>query len=159
MTASFGYLPPGGAFALGSSTLQNGQPLPAAQWSAIRGVPSGRDRSPQLSWHGHPPGTRSFVVSMYDPQAYTGSGFWHWSVTDLPVTTTDLPEGAGELNSHLPGGAFQLRGDAGAPRFLGAAPPPGTGVHAYRITVTALDVEQSGVDAAASAALLGVTIA
>lgn len=160
VTASYDYLPPASAFQLCSTTVQDGQRLPVAQMSGIKGVPGGRDRSPQLSWNGHPPGTRSFVVSMYDPQAYTGSGFWHWVVADLPATTTSLAEGAGALGSHdLPTGVFQLGGDAGTPQFFGAAPPPGSGVHEYRITVTAIDVDRCGVDTTASAGLLGFTIA
>ena len=160
MTASYDYLPPAPAFHLQSTTVQHGQPLPVAQMSGIKGVAGGLDRSPQLSWNRHPPATKSFVVSMYDPQAYTGSGFWHWVLADIPATTTDLPEGAGALDSRqLPTGAFQLACDAGTPQYFGAAPPPGTGVHEYRITVTALDVRTSGVDATASAALLGFTIA
>lgn len=160
MTASYDYLPPASAFQLRSTTVHDGQPLPVAQMSGIKGVPGGRDRSPQLSWNGYPPGTKSFVVSMYDPQAYTGSGFWHWVLADIPAATTDIPEGAGAVRSrHLPAGAFQLGCDAGTPQFFGAAPPPRSGVHEYRITVTALDVERCGVDATASAALLGFTIA
>lgn len=97
---------------------------------------------------------------MYDPQAYTGSGFWHWVLADLPTTTTELAEGAGDLDSPgLPPGAFQLGCDAGTPRFLGAARPPASGVHEYRLTVTALDVPRCGVDATASAALLAFTFA
>ncbi len=160
MTASYDYLPPVPSFQLRSTTVQDGRPLPVAQMSGIKGVPGGHDRSPQLSWSGYPPETKSFVVSMYDPQAYTGSGFWHWVLADIPATTTDLPEGAGAVDSpNLPAGAFQLGGDAGTPQFFGAAPPPGSGVHEYRITVTPLDVARCGVDATASAALLGFTIA
>jgi len=160
VTASYDYLPPASALQLRSTTVRDGHPLPVAQMSAMKGVPGGRDRSPQLSWTGHPPATMSFVVSMYDPQAYTGSGFWHWVLADIPATTTDLPEGAGAVGSpQLPTGAFQLDCDAGMPQFFGAAPPPGSGVHEYRITVTALDVDSCGVDATASAALLGFTIA
>ena len=160
MTFSYDYLPPASAFQLRSVTVRDGQPLPIAQMSGVKGVPGGQDRSPQLSWIGYPPETKSFVVSMYDPQAYTGSGFWHWVLADIPATTTHLPEDAGTVGSdQLPAGAFQLGGDAGTPQFLGAAPPPASGVHEYRITVTALDVDRCGVDDAASAALLGFTIA
>ncbi|HEV3362165.1 MAG TPA: YbhB/YbcL family Raf kinase inhibitor-like protein [Pseudonocardiaceae bacterium] len=153
------FLPKVPSFRLTSQTVRNGRPLPIAQLSGILGVPGGKDISPQLSWSGFPAATKSFVVSMYDPQAPTGSGFWHWIVGDIPVATTSLPAGAGVPGSpSLPSPAFQLNGDAGAPRYIGGAPPKGSGVHDYYITVTALDVPATGVPATASGALLGFTI-
>ena len=153
------YLPKVPSFKVTSKTVRKGHPLPTAQLSGIFGVPGGKDVSPQLSWSGFPARTKSFVISMYDPQAPTGSGFWHWIVADLPSTTTSLPEGAGIPSSKtLPAGALQLTGDAGAPRYIGGAPPSGSGVHNYYITITALDVAKSGVGATASGALLGFTI-
>ncbi|HLY13298.1 MAG TPA: YbhB/YbcL family Raf kinase inhibitor-like protein [Candidatus Limnocylindrales bacterium] len=142
-----------------SSTVQDGQPLPAAQLSAVFAVPGGKDISPALSWSGFPAATQSFVVSMYDPQAPTGSGFWHWIIADIPVTTTSLPENAGAPDSPaLPAGAIELGGDAGMHRYIGGAPPAGSGVHDYFLTVTALDVPKSGVGADASGAFLGFNI-
>ena len=82
------YLPDVPSFHLSSETITDGQPLPLAQLSQILGVPGGGDISPQLSWSGFPSETKSFVVSMYDPQAPTGSGFWHWVVADIPASTT-----------------------------------------------------------------------
>jgi Raf kinase inhibitor-like YbhB/YbcL family protein len=153
------YLPKVPSFKVTSETVRKGHPLPTPQLSGIFGVPGGKDISPQLSWSGFPDRTKSFVISMYDPQAPTGSGFWHWIVTDLPATTTSLPENAGDLNSKaLPTGAIQLNGDAGAPRYIGAAPPRGSGVHNYYLTITALDVAKSGLGSTASGALLGFTI-
>jgi Raf kinase inhibitor-like YbhB/YbcL family protein len=153
------YLPKVPSFRLTSETVRNRRPLPTPQLSGIFGVPGGKDISPQLSWSGFPAQTKSFVVSMYDPQAPTGSGFWHWYVSDIPASTTSLPEGAGVPDSTaLPAGAFQLGGDAGAPRYIGGAPPKGSGVHNYYITVTALDVAKSGAGPSASGALLGFTI-
>jgi Raf kinase inhibitor-like YbhB/YbcL family protein len=123
-------------------------------------VPGGQDISPQLSWSGFPAGTESFVVSMYDPQAPTGSGFWHWVVADIPAGATSLAAGAGVPGAaHFPGAAFQLAGDAGAHRYVGGAPPAGSGVHEYYLTVTALSVAKTGLDQNASAAYLGFTIA
>jgi Raf kinase inhibitor-like YbhB/YbcL family protein len=153
------YLPEVPSFQLSSETVAGGSPLPLAQWSKLFGVPGGEDVSPQLSWSGFPSETKSFVVSMYDPQAPTGSGFWHWVVADVPASVTSLPAGAGAADaSKLPAGAFQLAGDAGAYQFVGAAPPPNSGVHNYHVTVTALDVEKSGLDRSASAAYLGFAI-
>ena len=153
------YLPDVPSFHLSSETVADGQPLPLAQLSQILGVPGGGDISPQLSWSGFPSNTKSFVVSMYDPQAPTGSGFWHWVVADLPASTTGLPTGAGTADGTLlPDGAFQLAGDAGAHQYVGGAPPAGSGVHDYYITVTALDIDTSGLDENASAAYLGFAI-
>jgi Raf kinase inhibitor-like YbhB/YbcL family protein len=155
----YAYLPIVPSFELRSDTVTDGEPLPLAQLSKIFGVPGGEDRSPQLSWSGYPAETRSFVVSMYDPQAPTGSGFWHWVVADIPVSTTSLPSGAGTADAgHLPGDAFQLGADAGAHQYVGGAPPAGSGVHNYYITVTALDVEKTGLDANASAAYFGFAV-
>src|SRR5580704_10816196 len=83
------------SFAVVSTTVKDGEALPTAQLSGLFGVPGGTDTSPQLSWSGFPTETESFVVSMYDPQAPTGSGFWHWVVADIPAETTLLPAGAG----------------------------------------------------------------
>jgi Raf kinase inhibitor-like YbhB/YbcL family protein len=153
------YLPKVPSFHLESETITAGNPLPLAQLSGMFGVPGGGDVSPQLAWSGFPAETRSFVVSMYDPQAPTGSGFWHWVVVDVPVLTTSLSAGAGSADAGgLPVGAFQLAGDAGVHQYVGGAPPAGSGVHNYYITVTALDAEKSGLDANASAAYLGFAI-
>jgi Raf kinase inhibitor-like YbhB/YbcL family protein len=99
---------------------------------------------------------------MYDPDARSGSGFWHWAVADIPSAVTALPEGAGDASgSGLPVGAFQLRGDAGAARFIGAAPPAGHGPHRYFVVVHALDVqslESVGVSREATPAFLGFTM-
>lgn len=153
------YLPKVPSFTVASTTVADHTALPRPQWSGVFKVPGGQDISPQLSWSGFPAQTKSFVVSMYDPQAPTGSGFWHWITTDIPAGTTSLPEGAGVPDSkELGAGAFQLPGDAGAARYIGAAPPAGSGVHNYYITVTALDVDKSGVTPATSGALLGFTI-
>jgi Raf kinase inhibitor-like YbhB/YbcL family protein len=156
----YAYLPKVPLFQLTSASVTNGQPLPLAQFSGLLGVPGGQDISPQLSWSGFPAGTKSFVVSMYDPQAPTGSGFWHWVAADIPAGSTSLAAGAGAPGAtDLPDGAFQLAGDAGMPQYVGAAPPAGSGVHEYYLTVTALDVAKTGLGAGASAAYLGFTIA
>jgi Raf kinase inhibitor-like YbhB/YbcL family protein len=147
------------SFTVTSSTVADGAPWPAAQMSGIFGVPGGEDVSPQLSWSGAPDGTKSYAVTIYDPDAPTGSGFWHWTVTNIPASVTELPEGAGdEGGAGLPDGARQFRNDAGLTRFLGAAPPAGHGKHRYFITVYAVDVEDLGVPADASPAFVGFNL-
>jgi Raf kinase inhibitor-like YbhB/YbcL family protein len=156
----FARLPEVPAFTVTSSTIADGQPWAAAQYSGAFGVPGGEDVSPQLSWSGAPEGTKSYAVTVYDPDAPTMSGFWHWAVVGIPATVTELPEGAGDdSGSGLPDGAFQLAGDGGTARFIGAAPPAGHGEHRYFVTVHALDVEDIGVPAEGTPAFLGFTIA
>jgi Raf kinase inhibitor-like YbhB/YbcL family protein len=145
-------------FALTSTDIAEGEALPDAQRSKIFGA-GGADTSPQLSWEGAPAGTASFAITVHDPDAPTGSGFWHWAVADLPADCTSLPTGAGdEASSTLPPGAYQLRNDASLARFLGAAPPPGHGKHRYIFTVHALDVAEIGVGPDATPALLRFTM-
>jgi Raf kinase inhibitor-like YbhB/YbcL family protein len=160
MTNPYAQLQDVATFQLSSHTVTDGAPLPLPQWSAMFGVPGGGDVSPHLAWTGFPPETKSFVVTMYDPQAPTGSGFWHWAVADLPPSTTELTEGAGSAGGEqLPDEAFQLGGDAGAKQYIGGAPPAGTGkTHNYYITVSALDIDKTGLDDTASAAYLGFAI-
>jgi Raf kinase inhibitor-like YbhB/YbcL family protein len=156
----YAYLPKVPSFQLTSTSVTNGQPLPLEQLSKMFGVPGGQDISPQLAWSGFPAGTESFVVSMYDPQAPTGSGFWHWVVADIPAGITALRADAGAPGAtHFPDGAFQLAGDAGAHQYVGGAPPAGSGVHEYYLTVTALSVATTGLGPDASAAYLGFTVA
>jgi Raf kinase inhibitor-like YbhB/YbcL family protein len=156
----FARLPEVPSFTVTSTTVSDGQVLPAAQMSGAFGIPGGQDVSPQLSWSGAPEGTKSYAVTMFDPDAPTQSGFWHWAVANIPATVTELPEGAGDdSGSGLPDGAIQLRGDAGAARFIGGAPPAGHGEHRYFVTVHALDVEDIGVPAEGSPAFLGFNIA
>jgi Raf kinase inhibitor-like YbhB/YbcL family protein len=143
-------------FQLTSATITDGQPLPNAQVSGIMGA-GGQDVSPQLSWSGFPEETRSFAVSVYDPDAPTLSGFWHWALANLPANVTELAEGAGD-GSTLPGGALTLRNDAGQRRYIGAAPPAGHGVHRYYITVAAVDVEKLDLPDDATPAFLGFNL-
>ncbi|WP_432510080.1 YbhB/YbcL family Raf kinase inhibitor-like protein [Kineococcus sp. SYSU DK001] len=146
------------AFTLTSLDVADGARMPLAQASGIFGA-GGTDTSPHLSWSGFPAGTKSFAVTVHDPSAPTGSGFWHWALVDVPATTTSLPAGAGdEDGAGLPAGAWQLANDAGLARYLGAAPPAGHGPHTYWIAVHALDVARIGVGRGATPAFLGFTM-
>ena len=110
-------LPPAASFSLTSSDLREGEKLAMPQVSGIFGA-GGQDVSPQLSWSGFPSGTKSFVVTMCDPEAPTVTGFWHWAVVNIPGSVTELPAGAGdESGSGLPQGAFQLPNDARMARY------------------------------------------
>lgn len=144
------------SFTLTSESVTDGQPLGNDQVSGIMGA-GGSDISPQLSWSGFPAETKSFAVTVYDPDAPTASGFWHWAVADLPATVTELPAGAGD-GSPLPGGAVTLANDAGQKRFIGAAPPAGHGPHRYYIAVHALDVDKLDLPDGATPAYLGFNL-
>lgn len=143
-------------FHLTSTDFEDGQTLPPSLRSGKMGVAEGQDLSPQLSWSGFPAETKGFAVTVLDPDAPTGSGFWHWAVFNLPASTTSLVSGAAD--DGLPQGAVQLRNDAGFRGFVGAAPPPGHGAHRYHVVVHALDVEELDIPAEASPAYLGFNL-
>ena len=119
---------------------------------------TGDNKSPALSWSGAPSGTKSFAVTIYDPDAPTGSGWWHWVVYNIPVSTTSLPKNAGDVAAKLmPEGAIQGRTDFGVGGYGGPCPPPGDKPHHYQITVFAVDVPAlpDAKNDQASAALVG----
>ena len=137
-------------FTLTSTGFTDGGAPPDAQVQA-RG-----NRSPRLSWSGAPEGTTSFAVTCYDPDAPTGSGFWHWTVANIPADVTELAEGASAAG--LPKGAVEGRTDFGEPGFGGAAPPPGHGPHRYIFTVFAVDTERLDVTPENSGAVFGFNL-
>ena len=119
---------------------------------------TGNNVSPGLSWSGAPSATKSFAVSIYDPDAPTGGGWWHWVVFNIPAGTTSLPKGAGDAKKKLmPKGAIQSRTDFGTAGYGGPCPPPGDKAHRYQITVFAVDVDKlpNAKNDAVSAALAG----
>jgi Raf kinase inhibitor-like YbhB/YbcL family protein len=146
------------SFKLVSPTIKPGAMLTDAQVFNGFGC-EGKNISPALKWSGAPKGTKSFALTVYDPDAPTGSGWWHWVVINLPASTTELPEGAGSADGKgLPAGAMQGRTDFGAPGFGGACPPKGDKPHRYIFTVHALKTEKIEVPSDATAALVGFMI-
>lgn len=145
-------LPTVPAFTVTSSDVTDGQPLKDDQVAAL-----GNNISPQLSWYGVPEGTKSFVVTCFDPDAPTPSGFWHWALVDVPADVTSLASGAAARD--LPGGAFHVRNDGGRAGFAGAAPPQGDQVHRYYFVVHAVSEESLGVDEDASPAVVSFKLA
>jgi Raf kinase inhibitor-like YbhB/YbcL family protein len=159
-SGSFGVaqLPPVPELVVRSASLTDGEPLPRTHWFDGLGV-GGDNRSPQLSWSGHPAATRSFAVTCFDPDARTGSGFWHWVLVDIPAEVVQLAEGAGSGEPDAcPRGAFHVRNDFGAHCFGGAAPRPAQGTHHYVFAVHALDRETVGVAQDATPAMVGARI-
>jgi Raf kinase inhibitor-like YbhB/YbcL family protein len=120
---------------------------------------SAGNSSPQLSWSGFPEGTQGFVVTVFDPDAPTPCGFWHWLVLGLDASTTSLPRGAGAAgNAALPSGAFHVRNDFGQKAYSGAAPPAGDRAHRYFVAVHALDVPKLDVDEDATPAVVSFNL-
>lgn len=117
---------------------------------------TGENQSPQLSWKNAPEGTKSFAITMYDPDAPTGSGFWHWVVFDIPANITELVTNAGNTKLNLaPKGAIQSKTDYGTNGYGGPCPPEGHGLHQYIITIYALKTEKLGLDQNINPAIAG----
>ncbi|EJE54912.1 Raf kinase inhibitor-like protein, YbhB/YbcL family [Acidovorax sp. CF316] len=146
---------PGGAtppFTVHSPDMADGR-VARAQFASAMGGP-GDNLSPQIEWQGAPANAQSFIVTMYDPDAPTGSGWWHWAVANIPATASALPRGAGLAGtSALPPGAVEINTDMGVPGYGGPLPPPGE-THRYVVTVTALDVPRLDLPPTATPALL-----
>lgn len=104
---------------------------------------SGENVSPELEWENAPEGTKSFAVTVFDPDAPSG-GWWHWTVVNIPAGVTKIPEGASNLHQ-LPNGAVEGKTDFGQTGYGGACPPPGKS-HRYVFTVYALKEEKIPAD-------------
>lgn len=146
------------ALSLTSVDVHSGESLKSQQVFNSWGC-SGLNQSPQLAWENIPAGTKSFAVTMYDPDAPTGSGWWHWVMINVPVSVTQLETNAGaEGGKLMPTGAQMQRNDFGYIGFGGACPPEGAKPHQYEITLYALDIEKLDVPKEGSPALAGYYI-
>jgi Raf kinase inhibitor-like YbhB/YbcL family protein len=159
LLASSACLADAAGFTLSSPTVKPGSMLTEAQVFKGFGC-EGKNVSPALKWSGAPSGTKSYAVTVYDPDAPTGSGWWHWVVYNIPATATELPEGAGAADGKgaLPAGAVQGKTDFGSAGFGGACPPPGDKPHRYIFTVYALKTDKIDAPTDATAALIGFMI-
>ena len=141
---------------LSSPDIAEGATLTLAQVADSFGC-SGKNLSPALQWTGVPKEAKSLVLTVYDPDAPTGSGFWHWAVYNLPASATGLPAGAGATDAKLPDGVAVLKNDGGIRGFIGACPPPGDTPHRYIYTLYALD-SRLDLPADATPAVLGFSL-
>ena len=145
-------------FKLTSPTIKPGSMLSDAQVFNGFGC-TGKNVSPGLKWSGAPAGTKGYALTVYDPDAPTGSGWWHWVVYNIPANATELPEGAGTADGKgLPAGSAQGKTDFGAPGFGGACPPKGDKPHRYVFTVYALKTDKLDIPPDGTAALVGFMI-
>jgi len=147
-----------GSLTLKSPTIKSGAALPEEQVFNGFGC-AGKNQSPALKWTAGPKGTKSYAITMYDPDAPTGSGWWHWVVYNIPANVTELVANAGDSTGKLlPPNASQGRTDFGSHEFGGACPPSGDKPHRYIFTVQALKIEKIDVPADSSAALVGFMV-
>jgi Raf kinase inhibitor-like YbhB/YbcL family protein len=145
-------------FALSSPDLKAGAMMPKSFEFNGFGC-AGENKSPVLKWSGAPKDAKSFAVTVYDPDAPTGSGWWHWSVINIPASVTELPANSGAVGgANLPKGASNVRTDFGSAGWGGACPPPGDKPHRYIFTVHALKTDKLDLPADASGALAGYMI-
>jgi Raf kinase inhibitor-like YbhB/YbcL family protein len=148
-------LPDVAEFEVRSDDVSHDETLATPHRSGALGA-GGEDVSPHLAWSGAPEGTQSYAVTVYDPDAPTASGFWHWAAFNIPADVTELPTGAS--GSSMPEGTVELKNDGGTSGYIGAAPPPGHGPHHYWIVVHAVDVPSLDVPPDASPAFLGFNL-
>ena len=140
------------ALTLSSTSFKEGESIPVKHHmgEAYGMGCAGGNVSPELHWEGVPEGTKSIVIQCFDPDAPSGSGFWHWVVANIPANATSVSEGGG-----LPEGSLETRTDIGAPGWIGPCPPEGHGVHRYIFTISWLGVASIPVDVDSSAAVVG----
>jgi Raf kinase inhibitor-like YbhB/YbcL family protein len=138
-------------FSLSSPDFKNNGAIPDKYTFNNMGC-TGQNLSPALEWKNAPAGTKSFALMVHDPDAPTGSGWWHWVLYNIPASTTSLPEGAGKS---LPAGAAEGSTDFGTTGYGGPCPPPGSGKHHYNFTLYALKVDKLDVPPNATAAMVG----
>ena len=142
-------------FRLTSPDVADGGTIKAGQVYKGSGC-TGANVSPALRWSGAPAAAKSFAVTLFDPDAPTGSGWWHWIVFNIPVAVTRLPANAGAADSQaLPPGAVEGRSDFGVSHYGGPCPPAGDRPHHYQVTVYALKVAKLPLDSSASGAMVG----
>ena len=147
-----------GEFTLSSSQMKAGGKMPMEQVFDGFGC-TGKNISPELHWTGVPKGTKSLGLTIYDPDAPTGSGWWHWLIFNIDPRTAGLPANAGDVNAHLaPAGCVQSRTDFGSPGYGGPCPPPGDKPHRYIFTLFALDVARLDLDENTPAAMVGFNL-
>jgi Raf kinase inhibitor-like YbhB/YbcL family protein len=147
-----------GSLTLSSHDITQGEFMTKAQEFNGFGC-DGEDLSPHLKWANAPKGTKSFAITAYDPDAPTGSGWWHWQIVNIPKNVTEIATGAGSKKADVAGqGSMHIENDYGSKAFGGACPPSGHGVHHYRFTIHALSVEKLDLPENASGALAGYMI-
>ena len=148
----YDFLPEVPSFTVESDQFPAGAEIPLA----LTG--EGDNTSPSLRWHGFPEQTRGFLVNCFDPDAPTPAGFWHWTVVGLDPDATELDLGAGNDDISLPAGAYHLRNDGSEHAYMGPMPPEGDRPHRYYFAVHALDTDDLGLDADATATRAAFTL-